>query len=166
VSLLGMSSLLCFLLFNFFALSFSTTFGKDLYADLVAPRLRTSLLGMSSFLCFCFYIYFFYPIFVTNGKVVLLLGTSSLFCFLFFYFLHYLSPQPLARISTPILLPLDFRCRSWVCRLFFVLGMPCFHVLEVLCGSSYNDGGFISLSRRACFLDPSISNHFNILFFF
>jgi hypothetical protein len=33
-------------IFLFFALSFSTTFGKDLYADLVAPGLRTSLLGM------------------------------------------------------------------------------------------------------------------------
>ncbi len=32
-----------------------TTFGKDLYADLVAPGLRTSLLGMSSFLCFCLF---------------------------------------------------------------------------------------------------------------
>jgi hypothetical protein len=43
-------------IFLFFALSFSSTFGKDLYADLVAPGLRTSLLGMSAFLCFCFFI--------------------------------------------------------------------------------------------------------------
>jgi hypothetical protein len=38
--------------FLFFALSFSTTFGKDLYDNLVALGLRVFLMGMSSFLCF------------------------------------------------------------------------------------------------------------------
>jgi hypothetical protein len=73
-----------------------TTFGKDLYADLVAPGLRTSLLGMSSFLWFWFFIG---PFFVTTGKVVSLLVFALLSTFIF---LHYLSPQPSARISTLI----------------------------------------------------------------
>jgi hypothetical protein len=193
VSLLGMSSLLCFLLLYFFALSFYITFGKDLYADLVAPRLRVSLLGISSFLCFCFFIsllpnlrdyrpggvapgyivfvllsifqffallspqhsarmstpilwpldfgcrswicrffcfYHFCLIFISTGKVMLLLGKSSLFCFLLFYFLHYLSPQHSARISTTILWLLDFGCSLWVCRLFFVSDLSLFPYLH------------------------------------
>jgi hypothetical protein len=105
VSLLA--CLLCFLLFYFFALSFSITFGKDLFADLVASGLRVSLLCMSSFLCFCFF-YLFHPMFVTTIKVVLLLGTLSLLCFLAFsssiyciIFLHNLRQGSLRRPCGP-----------------------------------------------------------------
>jgi hypothetical protein len=69
-----------------------TTFGKDLYADLVAPGLRTSLLGMSSLLCLLFFALPFsttfgkdlYADLVAPGLRTSLLGMSSFLSFCFF----------------------------------------------------------------------------------